>query len=311
MLRASLLWLSEQPRLFRMVRNNPLARRFAARFVAGETVDGAVNALRDLNAAGLAATVDLLGESVRRAEEAAAARDIYLRVLDRIRETRADANVSVKLTQMGLDVDEQVCTDNVHAIATQAAALGSFVRLDMEGSAYTSRTLRLFREVLLPQFGADHIGVVLQSYLRRTAADTDAMIALGARVRLCKGAYNEPSDVAFPDKRDVDANFVSCAERLLAKGHYPAIATHDEAIISQIRAYAQRSGIARDRFEFQMLYGVRRDLQLALRRDGYRVRVYVPFGDQWYPYLMRRLAERPANIAFVVGNLVRESVRRR
>lgn len=311
MLRAGLLWLSEQPRLFRMVRDSGLARRFATRFVAGETVDDATAALRDLNAGGLAATVDLLGESVQRPEEARAARDVYLQVLDRIRESRADANVSVKLTQMGLDLDEQLCVENVRTVVARAATHGGFVRLDMEGSAYTARTLRLFSDVFLPEFGADHVGVVLQSYLRRTAADTEAMIALGARVRLCKGAYNEPAEVAFPAKQDVDASFVACAERLLSNGHYPAIATHDEAIIGQVRAYAQRNGIARDRFELQMLYGVRRDLQIALRRDGYRMRVYVPFGDQWYPYLMRRLAERPANIAFVVGNLVKESVRRR
>ena len=311
MLRAGLLWLSEQPRVFRMVRRNGLAKRFAKRFVAGETADGAVAALHELNTAGLLATVDLLGESVHRAEDAEAARDTYLRVLDRIRATKADANVSVKLTQMGLDVDEQLCVANVRAIVARAAELGNFVRIDMEGSAYTTRTLRLFTDVFLPEFGPDRVGVVLQSYLRRTAADADAMIGLGARVRLCKGAYNEPAEIAFPVKRDVDAQFLVCAERLLAKGRYPGIATHDEAIIAQVRAFAQRSGIARDQFEFQMLYGVRRDLQRSLRRDGYRMRVYVPFGDQWYPYLMRRLAERPANIAFVVGNLVKESFRRR
>lgn len=310
MLRAGLLWLSDQPRVFRFVRHNGVAKRFAARFVAGETVDSAVGALRDLNAAGMSATLDLLGESVSRPEEARQARDSYLDLLDRVRATGADANVSVKLTQMGLDFDESLCLTNVEAIVDRARTHGSFVRVDMESSAYTERTLRLFTDRLLPAFGRDHVGVVLQSYLRRTAGDTEAMIALGARVRLCKGAYKEPADVAFPEKRDVDANFVACLERLLAKGHYPGIATHDEAIIAHARAYAQRNGIARDRFEFQMLYGVRRDLQTALRRDGYRVRVYVPFGTHWYPYLMRRLAERPANMAFIVGNILKESVRR-
>jgi proline dehydrogenase len=310
MLRAGLLWLSEQPRVFRFVRDNGMAKRFAARFVAGETVESAVAALRDLNAGGLSATLDLLGESVSRPEEARQARDSYLDLLDRIRAAGADANVSVKLTQMGLDFDESLCFANVEAIVDRARAHGSFVRVDMESSAYTERTLRLFTDRLLPAFGRDHVGVVLQSYLRRTAGDTETMIGLGARVRLCKGAYKEPADVAFPEKRDVDASFVACLERLLAKGHYPGIATHDEAIIAHARAYAQRNGIARDRFEFQMLYGVRRDLQTALRRDGYRVRVYVPFGTHWYPYLMRRLAERPANMAFIVGNILKESVRR-
>lgn len=310
MLRAGLLWLSERPRVFHFVRRNGVARRFASRFVAGETVESAVSALRDLSAAGLSATLDLLGEAVARPEEARQARDTYLDLLDRIRAGGADANVSVKLTQMGLDIDDALCVENVETIVRRAREYGSFVRIDMEGSAYTERTLRLFTERLLPTFGRDHVGVVLQSYLRRTAGDTETMIGLGARVRLCKGAYKEPATVAFPAKRDVDASFVACLERLLSRGHYPGIATHDEAIIAHARAYAQRNGIARDRFEFQMLHGVRRDLQTALRRDGYRVRVYVPFGTHWYPYLMRRLAERPANMAFIVANILKESVRR-
>jgi proline dehydrogenase len=310
MLRAGLLWLSERPRVFAFVRRNGLAKRFATRFVAGETAEAAVAALRDLNAAGLSATLDLLGEAVARPEEARQARDAYLDLLDRIRAAGADANVSVKLTQMGLDIDDTLCRENVELIARRAREHGNFVRIDMEGSAYTERTLRLFTERLLPTFGRDHVGIVLQSYLRRTAGDTETMIGLGARVRLCKGAYKEPAAVAYPAKRDVDASFVACLERLLSRGHHPGVATHDEAIIAHARAYAQRNGIARDRFEFQMLYGVRRDLQTALRRDGYRVRVYVPFGGHWYPYLMRRLAERPANVAFIVGNIVKESVRR-
>jgi proline dehydrogenase len=310
MFRAGLLWLSEQPRVFRFVRHNGVAKRFAARFVAGESVDSAVSVARDLNAIGLSTSLDLLGESVSRSEEAQHARDSYVDLLEHIRAAGVDANVSVKLTQLGLDIDETLGHGHIAAIVDRARALGNFVRVDMEGSAYTERTLRLFSDRLLPDFGRDHVGVVLQSCLRRTAGDVEAMIGLGARVRLCKGAYQEPAAVAFPDKRDVDASYVSCLERLLAKGHYPGIATHDEAIIAHARAYAQRNGIARDRFEFQMLYGVRRDLQTALRRDGYRVRVYVPFGTQWYPYLMRRLAERPANLAFIVGSLLKESVRR-
>lgn len=307
MLRASLLWLSEQPRVFRFVRRNGLARRLASRFVAGETVDSALAALRELNAAGLSASLDLLGESVQRADEARRARDTYLETLDRIHAARADANVSVKLTQMGLDIDEALCVANLRAIVAQAH--GSFVRIDMEQSSYAEKTLQLFTGTLHPEFG-NAVGVVLQSYLRRTPRDVDAMIALGARVRLCKGAYQEPPDVAFPAKRDVDANYVACMERLLERGRYPGIATHDQRIIAHAKAFTRAQGVPPARFEFQMLYGVRRDLQRALRREGYNVRVYVPFGTHWYPYLMRRVAERPANLAFIVGNVLKESIRR-
>jgi proline dehydrogenase len=310
MLRAGLLWLSEQPQVFRFVRRNGLARRFASRFVAGETVESAVAALRDLNAAGLSASLDLLGESVLRAEEAIHARDTYLETLGRIQTAGANANVSVKLTQMGLDIDEALCVANLRAIIGNAKTHGSFVRIDMEQSSYTEKTLQLFRDTFYPEFGGA-VGVVLQSYLRRTAADVEAMIALRARVRLCKGAYKEPESVAFPAKRDVDANYVTCMERLLEHGNYPGIATHDEKIIAHAKAFTQRKAIAPGRYEFQMLYGVRRDLQQALRREGYNVRVYVPFGTHWYPYLMRRLAERPANIVFIVGNVLKESLRRK
>ena len=226
MLRTGLLWLSEQPRIFQFIRRNGLARRFAARFVAGETVDSGVAALKELNAAGLTASLDLLGESVHNAAEAQSARDAYLEALDRTKAARADANVSVKLTQMGLDIDEALCVENMRAIIARAKAHDSFVRIDMEQSDYTERTLQLFKRTLHPEFG-NAVGVVLQSYLRRTDQDVEQMIALGARVRLCKGAYQEPDTVAYPDKRDVDANYVRCMERLLLKGHYPGIATHD------------------------------------------------------------------------------------
>ena len=308
-LRAGLLWLSEQPRIFRFVRRNGLARRFAARFVAGETVETGVAALRQLNAAGITGTLDLLGEAVRTAAEARAARDTYLATLDRIQAVGAAANVSVKLTQMGLDLDPELCVAELRAILERAQAHGSFVRIDMEQSEYTERTLQLFKQRIYPAFGTT-VGVVLQSYLRRTERDVEQMVALGARVRLCKGAYKEPATVAFPDKRDVDTNYVRCMDRLLLGGTYPAIATHDARILEHAKTFARDRGIAPTRFEFQMLYGVRRDLQLALRRQGYNVRVYVPFGTQWYPYLMRRLAERPANVAFLLGNVVRESLRR-
>jgi proline dehydrogenase len=309
MFRAGLLWLSEQPRMFAFIRGNGLARRFASRFVAGETVEAAVAALTELNATGISATLDLLGEAVASAAEARAARNVYLQTLDRIRQVGADGNVSVKLTQMGLDIDEALCRENLRAIIAQATSYASFVRIDMEQSDYTEKTLRLFTRTLHPEFG-NAVGVVLQSYLRRTEQDVEDMIALGARVRLCKGAYKEPATVAFPDKRDVDANYVRCMERLLERGNYPGIATHDGKIIAHAKAVARRKGIPPARFEFQMLYGVRRDLQRALRREGYNVRVYVPFGEHWYPYLMRRLAERPANVAFLLGSVVKESLRR-
>jgi proline dehydrogenase len=310
MLRASLLWLSEQPRIFRFVRSNGLARRFASRFVAGETVDTALVSLRDLNASRISASLDLLGESVANAAEARAARDTYLQLLDRIHAAGADANISVKLTQMGLDIDETLCVDNLRTILARAKQYDSFVRIDMEGSAYTAKTLELFRRTFYPEFG-NTVGVVLQSYLRRTAADVEEMIALGARVRLCKGAYKEPVSVAFPGKKDVDANYVASMERLMDRGNYPGLATHDERIIAIARAFAQTKRIDPSRYEFQMLYGVRRDLQHELRGAGHKMRVYVPFGGHWYSYLMRRLAERPANIGFIFSNVVKESLRRR
>ena len=310
MLRAAFLWLSEQPRIFRFVRKNRLARTLASRFVAGETIDAAIRALHDLNASNLSASLDLLGESVLHDEEAQRACRTYLDLLDRIQAAKANANVSVKLTQMGLDIDEQRCLGNMRAIIGKAKQYGSFVRIDMEQSSYTAKTIALFKDILYPEFG-NTVGVVLQSYLRRTAADVRTMIGLGARVRLCKGAYKEPEDVAFPDKRDVDANFIDCMEQLMERGHYPGIATHDSKIIDHAKAFAKERRIPSERYEFQMLYGVRRDLQHRLRREGYNLRVYVPFGTHWYPYLMRRLAERPANIAFITTNILKEWTTRR
>ncbi len=310
MLRAVFLWLSEQPRIFRFVRKNRLARKLASRFVAGETIDEAMATVRDLNASNLSASLDLLGESVLHAEEAQRACRTYLELLERIHGARANANVSVKLTQMGLDIDERLCVGNMRAIIGRAKQYDSFVRIDMEQSTYTAKTLQLFTDVFYPEF-RNAVGVVLQSYLRRTLADTEAMIALGSRVRLCKGAYKEPEDVAFLNKSDVDANYVACMERLLERGNYPGIATHDVKIIDHARAFTKQKGIAAERFEFQMLYGVRRDLQYRLRREGYKMRVYVPFGTHWYPYLMRRLAERPANIAFITANILKEWTTRR
>jgi proline dehydrogenase len=306
-MRQGLLWLSEQQRIFNFVRRNTLARKFASRFVAGESIEAAVAVARALATRGITASLDLLGESVTKEGEAVAACDQYLRMLDLLTGSGAEVNVSVKLTQMGLDVSEDLCAANLTRILEKAQGIGGFVRLDMEGSAYTQRTLDFFANRLFDRFGR-HCGVVIQAMLRRSEADVAKLIAMKARIRLCKGAYLEPPSVAFPDKADVDRNYVQLMERLLAEGNYPGIATHDEAIIDRARKFAQRESIGAERFELQMLYGVRRDLQERLRRGGHRIRVYVPFGTQWYPYLMRRLAERPANIAFMLGNIVKESV---
>ncbi|HEX5963216.1 MAG TPA: proline dehydrogenase family protein [Gemmatimonadales bacterium] len=309
-MRQGLLWLSEQQKVFNFVRRNRIARKLASRFVAGETIEEAVVAAQELARHGITPSLDLLGESVQVEGEAIAARDQYLAMLDRMAAQGVEVNVSVKLTQMGLDISEDLCFANMSRILDKARELHGFVRLDMEGSAYTQRTLDFFADRLFGTYGA-HCGVVIQSALRRSERDVDDLIAMKARVRLCKGAYLEPPAVAFPDKADVDKNYVLLLERLLLKGNYPGIATHDEAIIKHTRQFARRQDIGAQRFEFQMLYGVRRDLQGRLRQTGYHMRVYIPFGTQWYPYLMRRLAERPANIAFILGNLVRESVPRR
>jgi proline dehydrogenase len=304
-MRQGLLWLSERQGVFNFVRRNGIARRFASRFVAGESIEQGVEAARELARRGITASLDLLGESVTAEADAVAARDQYLRMLDRMAASGTEVNVSVKLTQMGLDIAEVLCLANMTAILEKAAALHGFVRLDMEGSAYTQRTLDFFRMRLFDRFGA-HCGVVIQSMLRRSEQDIEDLIGMKARVRLCKGAYLEPPAVAFPEKADVDRSYVRLMERLLLAGNYPGLATHDQAVIAHARHFVRRQGIATDRFEFQMLYGVRRDLQEGLRQAGYRLRVYIPFGTQWYPYLMRRLAERPANIAFFLRSILRD-----
>jgi len=309
-MRKALLWLSERQRVFNFIKRNGLARRFASRFVAGETVETAIEAVREINRKDISASLDLLGESVTRESEAAAARDEYLGMLGRIAETKVNANVSLKLTQMGFDISEDLCLASMRAILDRAKQLSTFVRIDMESSAYTQRTLDFFYH----QLSADYqqvCGVVIQSCLRRSEKDIEDLVQRKVRVRLCKGAYLEPPEVAFPDKSDVDRNYVTLMERLMEHGNYPGIATHDEKIISHAREFAARKKIPGERFEFQMLYGVRRDLQEQLRKAGYNMRVYIPFGSQWYPYLMRRLAERPANIAFMLGNIMKESVRGR
>jgi len=310
MLRSALLYLSDQPKVFRFIRNNKLAKSFANRFVAGETLDTALAAVTRLNARGITASLDLLGESVHNEAEARAAGDAYVAMLDRIYRQKADANVSVKLTAMGLDISEDLCVAIMHKILQRAREYRTFVRIDMESSEYTQRTLDLFEQRLYPAY-RESVGIVLQSYLYRTFADVERANLIKARVRLCKGAYKEPEAVAYPDKKDVDANYIRSMHELMLKGNYPGIATHDEAIIKDAKRFAKENLIAPERFEFQMLYGVRRDLQDKLVREGYRMRVYVPFGTQWYPYLMRRLAERPANVAFITGNVFREMVGRR
>ncbi|MFQ5550032.1 MAG: proline dehydrogenase family protein [Gemmatimonadales bacterium] len=308
MLRSGLLWLSERQGVFEFVKGNGLARKLASRFVAGEHLDDAVSAVRDINGGNLSASLDLLGESVSTQAQAEGACQQITEILNRISATGLDANVSIKLTQMGLDIDENLCVDNVGRVLDVARQLDVFVRIDMEGSEYVDRTLKLFGEEWYPSFG-NLVGVVIQTSLRRSADDVSHLVSLGARVRLVKGAYAEPESVAFPDKGDVDRTFAELTETLLCKGDYPAIATHDEALLDHARKYAAENDIDPARFEFQMLYGVRRDLQVGLRQDGYNMRVYVPYGTQWYPYLMRRLAERPANLAFILGNVVRESLK--
>src|SRR3954467_2705628 len=310
MLRKPLLYLSNQPRIFRFVRNNGFAKKFASRFVAGETLPEALAATKALNAKGLTASLDLLGESVTNDKEARDARDAYIEILSRIHDQRLDANVSVKLTAMGLDISEDLCVSIMQDILTRAQQVNSFVRLDMEGSAYTDRTLRLFYDRLYPSFKAS-VGIVLPSYLYRTKDDVLKANDARARVRIWKGAYKEPQTVAYQDKQDVDGSYLECMQELVTRGNYPGIATHDPKIIDATKTFVKSNNIPSDKFEFQMLYGVRRDLQEELVREGYRMRVYVPFGTQWYPYLMRRLAERPATGAFLTGNLFKELVGRR
>jgi proline dehydrogenase len=310
MLRSALLYLSDQQQIFRFVRNNRLAKSLANRFVAGETIDTALAAVVPLNARGITASLDLLGESVHNEAEARAAGKSYVTMLDRIHQQKARANVSVKLTAMGLDVSEDLCVTIMHDILQRAREYQTFVRIDMESSEYTQRTLDLFEQRLYPVY-RENVGIVLQSYLYRTFADVQRANLIKARVRICKGAYKEPETVAYPEKKDVDSTYVRCMHELMLKGNYPGIATHDEAIIKEAKRFAKENDIAPNRFEFQMLYGVRRDLQDKLVREGYRMRVYVPFGTQWYPYLMRRLAERPANVAFLTGSIFKEMVGRR
>ncbi|HXG76810.1 MAG TPA: proline dehydrogenase family protein [Gaiellaceae bacterium] len=300
--RAAILRAASSRRLRRFVQRHGM-RLGAARFVAGETLDECVAVLRRLNEAGFHANTTLLGEATPDAEGAAAVVAEYERILDRLVTERLRANVSLKLTHLGLSFDEETAYANVERLVAHAGRLGSFVRIDMEQSAYVEPTLAIYER--LRRAGYENVGTVLQSYLYRTPADLERLLPLRPNLRIVKGAYLEPRDVAFPDKRDVDRAFAELVERGLRAGAYIAVATHDEKLIRRVLAFAEREGIGRDRFELQMLYGVRPALQRALLAEGYKVLVATPFGPDWYPYLMRRLAERPANLTFFLRNLVR------
>jgi proline dehydrogenase len=279
------------------------ARRLASRFVAGDGLADALEAGRRINGEGISLTLDHLGENVTSLAEAERSRDVYLRALDALSGGKINGNVSIKLTQFGIDISQQACRSNVEQVVRRAKELDSFVRVDMESSAYTDRTLELVCD-LHARYGA--VGTVVQAYLRRSEKDVERLCQQGIRVRLCKGAYLEPAEVAFQAKPEVDSNFAHLMKILLVAGAYPAIATHDEKIIQHTKRFVEARKIAPATFEFQMLYGIRRDLQRKLVAEGYRLRLYVPFGKAWYPYFMRRLAERPANLFFLARNLLRE-----
>ncbi|MCL4848975.1 MAG: proline dehydrogenase family protein [Acidobacteria bacterium] len=277
---------------------------FARRFIAGESLDEAIAAVREIERAGLMHTLDLLGESVTSIEEAAAATQAYVEVVEAVERAGIERNISLKLTQLGLDIDRATCVDNLRRILDAARSGEFFVRIDMENSPYTDVTLDIWETVW--ELGYRHVGVALQSYLHRSEDDMRRVNRLGGRVRLIKGAYKEPKDVAYQSKADVDACFVRMMEGLLTEGTYPAIATHDERMIDQTKAFAKERAIDPSRYEFQLLYGIRRDLQASLLAEGYNVRVYVPFGREWFPYFMRRLGERPANVGFVLRGILSE-----
>jgi proline dehydrogenase len=302
MLRSLLLYLSESEFLKQLLTGHALGRRLAARFIAGEELEDALRAVRRLNSEGFAVTLDYLGESVHQAAAAEEACRVYLALLDRLATEKLDSHVSIKLTQLGLAVDETLAGRNLAAISERAAHHHNFARVDMEGSAFTEATLRVFRAVDAPR---DVLGIAIQSYLYRSEKDVDDLLKYGGRVRLVKGAYKEPPEIAFPRKADVDRNFRELTERLLGSGGYHAIATHDDRLIRAAQRFAAQRGLTRDRFEFQLLYGIRRQLQRDLLSQGWRVRIYVPYGRQWYSYFMRRLAERPANLLFLLRNLFR------
>jgi proline dehydrogenase len=303
MLRSTLLHLSEQRWLRNWMENSAASRKLTSRFIAGRTLNEGVAVLKNLTKDNILGTLDYLGESVANLEEAAQSRDSYLAALNQISREKIPATVSLKLTQFGLDLSESACRENIAALVACARQIGTRVEIDMESTAYTDRTLAIVKDMQATFPG--HVRAVIQAYLFRSEADIQALSALGIPVRLCKGAYREPAHLAFPGKADVDKNYLHLMKLLFSKGNYPAIASHDESIIHAALRHIQEQNIDPTRFEFQMLYGIRRDLQRELVSKGFRLRLYVPYGDAWYPYFMRRLAERPANLIFLAKNALR------
>ncbi len=310
MLRTFFVHLSENPSLRNFAERSSLGRRVSGRFVPGTEIADAVRATQAVNRAGMSVSIDNLGENVTNLDEARHSAELYHQILDAITTNQLNANISLKLTHMGLDVDEQLARDIVSGLVAKAASMNppGFVRVDMEGSPYTQRTLDFVHELHRMPGNAESVGAVIQAYLKRSESDIEKLLAENIRLRLCKGAYKEPAEIAFPAKSDVDANYVKLMKILMKSGIYHGLATHDERIIRQAQAFATSEKISHDSFEFQMLYGIRRDLQRKLARDGWRVRIYIPFGSEWYPYFMRRLGERPANVLFIARDLRQWSV---
>jgi len=307
MLRTFFVRLSENPSLRNFAERSSLGRRVSDRFVAGTEIADAVRATQAVNRAGMSVSIDNLGENVTNPDEARLSAQLYHQILDAIVANELNANISLKLTHMGLDVDEKLARDIVSGLVAKAASMSppGFVRVDMEGSPYTQRTLDFVHELHRMPGNASSVGTVIQSYLKRSESDVEKLLAERIRIRLCKGAYKEPAEIAFPAKSDVDANYVKLMKILMKSGIYHGLATHDERIIREVQAFATREKLSRNSFEFQMLFGIRRDLQQRLVREGWRLRVYIPFGSEWYPYFMRRLGERPANVLFIARNLLR------
>ena len=305
MLRALFIGLSESKSLRRFAESSSIGQKMSRRFVAGTTVEELIQATEAVNKLGIRVSVDNLGENVTSRDEALHSCKLYHQLLDEIDKRKLHANVSLKLTHMGLDVDEKLAHDIVNELLDHAVQIKSFIRVDMEGSPYTQRTLDFTKELHRRPGCAGHVGTVLQSYMRRTEDDAKMLCAEGIRIRLCKGAYKEPPEIAFQPKSEVDGNYVKVAKYLMKSGIFHGMATHDERIINQLKDYALKEGIPKSAFEFQMLHGIRRDLQESLVKEGWGMRVYIPFGTEWYPYLMRRLAERPANALFIAKNILR------
>lgn len=307
MLRALFISLSESRALRGVAERSALGQKISGRFVAGTQVEDVMRATQAVNQAGQSVSIDNLGENVTNADEARESAKLYHQLLDQIAARKVDANISLKLTHMGLDVDENLARELVTGLVSRAAQMSprNFVRVDMEGSPYTQRTLDFVQELHRTPGNQGSVGTVIQSYMRRSESDVHNLLAEGIRIRLCKGAYKEPPEIAFQQKSEVDASYIKLMKMLMKSDVYHGLATHDENIIREAKDFATRERIPRDRFEFQMLHGIRRDLQQSLVKEGWRTRVYIPFGTEWYPYLMRRLAERPANVLFIAKNLLR------